>query len=71
MTPPVFPAFFSDKRLGLFLLAGALAAVLGFYAIPGVTAITLVSNTGYWFELAAFLLFLRALWLTFRDILGR
>jgi hypothetical protein len=41
--------------------------VLGFFAIPGYVAINFVSKTGYWFELAAFLLFLRALWQTFRD----
>ena len=67
MNQPASPALFSDKRLWLFLLSGALAVVLGFFAIPGNAAITLVSQTGYWFELVAFLLFLRALWLTFRD----
>jgi len=67
MTPPAFPALFSDKRVWLFLLSGALAVALGFFAIPGPAAINLVSKLGYWFLLAAFLLFLRALWLTFRD----
>lgn len=67
MNQPAFPALLNDKRVWLFLLCGVLAVVLGFYAIPGVAAITLVSNTGYWFELAAFLLFLQALWLSFRD----
>ena len=67
MTQPASPALFSDKRVWLFLLSGALAVVLGFFAIPGKAAINLVSQTGYWFELVAFVLFLRALWLTFRD----
>jgi hypothetical protein len=67
MTPSAFPALFSDKRVWLFLLSGALAVALGFFAIPGHAAINLVSKLGYWFLLAAFLLFLRALWLTFRD----
>ena len=67
MTQPASPALFSDKRVWLFLLTSALAVVLGFFAIPGNTAINLVSQTGYWFELVAFVLFLRALWLTFRD----
>ena len=67
MTQPAFPALFSEKRVWLFLLSGALAIVLGFYAIPAHTAINLVSRTGYWFELVAFVLFLRALWVTFRD----
>ena len=67
MTQTESPALFSDKRVWLFLLSGALAVVLGFFAIPGRMAITLVSKLGYWFELVAFVLFLRALWLTFRD----
>lgn len=67
MTQPASPALFSDKRIWLFLLSGVLAIVLGFFAIPGPKAINLVSQTGYWFELVAFVLFLRALWLTFRD----
>ena len=41
--------------------------MLGFFAIPGTAAINFVSQTGYWFVLASFVLFLRALWLTFRD----
>ncbi len=67
MTQPASPALPTDKRVWFFVLSGALAVVLGFFAIPGRAAIVLVSNTGYWFELAAFILFLRALWLTFRD----
>ena len=67
MTQTESPALFSDKRVWLFLLSGAFAVVLGFFAIPGRMAITLVSKLGYWFELVAFVLFLRALWLTFRD----
>jgi len=67
MTQPVSPALLADKRLWLFLLSGVLAVVLGFIVISGGVAIGLVSKVGYWFELAAFVLFLRALWLTFRD----
>lgn len=67
MTQTESPALFSDKRVWLFLLAGALAVVLGFFTIPGRMAITLVSKLGYWFELVAFVLFLWALWQTFRD----
>lgn len=67
MTPPAFPALLSDKRVWLFVLSGILAVVLGFFAIPGHAAINFVSKTGYWFELVAFILFLRALWLTLRD----
>ncbi len=66
MTQPASPALLSDKRLWLFLLCGALAVVVGFWAIPAHTAINLVSQTGYWLERVAVVLFLRALWLTFR-----
>lgn len=67
MSPPPFSFLLSDKRLWLLALSGALAVVLGFFAISGEPAIFFVSKTGYWFVLAAFILFLRALWLTFRD----
>ncbi len=67
MTQSAFSFLFSDKRLWLFLLSGALAVVLGFFAIPGTMAILLVSDTGYWFELVAFLIFGWALWQAFRD----
>ena len=59
------PSLAGDKRVWLLLLVGLLAAVLGLYAIPGRSAIAFVSETGYWFVLAAFALFLRALWQTF------
>jgi hypothetical protein len=67
MNQPPLSFIVSDKRLWLFVLSGALAVVLGFFAIEGEPAIIFVSKTGYWFVLAAFVLFLRALWLTFRD----
>ncbi|MDB6093297.1 MAG: hypothetical protein JWM32_859 [Verrucomicrobia bacterium] len=66
MNPNGFSFLIADKRLWLFLLAGLLAVVLGFFAIPGVAAIFFVSNTGYWFELAAFTAFVWALWYAFR-----
>ncbi len=58
---------FSDRRVWLLALFGVLAVVLGFFAIPGTAAINFVSKTGYWFVLASFLLFVRALWLTLHD----
>ena len=67
MNQSAFPALFSDKRVWLFLMSGALAVVLGFYAIPGDVAINLVSKSGYWFLLVTFGLFLWALWRSFRD----
>lgn len=70
MLPSPVSVILSDKRVWLLVLAGALAAALGFFAIPGVAAINFVSKTGYWFVLASFLLFGRALWLTLRDEVG-
>jgi len=58
---------FLDKRVWLLLLASALAVVLGFFSLSGPAAIIFVSRTGYWFVLVAFVLFVRALWLAFRD----
>ena len=67
MTQPGLSFLFSDKRVWLFLLSGALAVLIGFFAIPGAMAIVFVSDTGYWFELVAFLIFVWALWQAFRD----
>ncbi|HNC24571.1 MAG TPA: glycosyltransferase family 39 protein [Opitutaceae bacterium] len=67
MTPTALSFLVSDKRFWLFCLSGALAALLGFYAIPGVMAIVFVSDTGYWFELVAFFIFAWSLWRAFRD----
>lgn len=53
--------FISDRRIWLLLLSVALALVLGFVAIPDQTAITFVSNAGFWFVLLAFAVFLHAL----------
>ncbi|MDB6168460.1 MAG: hypothetical protein JWM88_1324, partial [Verrucomicrobia bacterium] len=57
----------SNKRVWLFLLSGLVAVVVGFFAIPGTMAIVFVSDMGYWFELAAFLVFGWALWGALRD----
>ncbi len=57
----------SDRRLWLFLLAAILAVVLGFVAIPDYAAIVFVSKAGFWFVLVAFVLFLQAVWQSFRD----
>ncbi len=70
MTPSAFSFLLSDKRFWLFLLSGVVAVVLGFFAIPGTMAIVFVSDAGYWFELAAFILFVWALWRTFREDLA-
>jgi len=56
-----------DRRVWLFGLCAALAVVLGFFTFSGLTAIDIVSQAGFWIELAAFVLFLSALWRTFSE----
>ncbi|MEY2881344.1 MAG: hypothetical protein RLZZ15_3724 [Verrucomicrobiota bacterium] len=56
-----------DRRVWLLVATAALAIVLGCFAIPDLAGITFVSKAGFWLVLAAFGLFLRALWLTLRD----
>jgi len=62
-----FAPLAADRRLWLLALSAALAVALAFFAIPDQLAIVLVSRAGYWVVLLTFVLFLRALWLTFRD----
>ena len=66
MNGPSLAPFLRDRRVWLLLLTTALAVVLGFFALPDQTAIVFVSKTGFWFVLLAFVLFLHALWVTFR-----
>jgi len=60
-------AILGERKLWLLALTVALAVVLGFFAIPDQTAIVFVSKAGFWFVLLGFIIFLRALWLTYRD----
>jgi len=55
----------ADRRLWLFALVSAFAAAAGFILVPDKMALTVVTYTGYWCVLAAFVLFVRALWGTF------
>ncbi len=64
MINPSLAAFVSDRRCWLFTLMAALACVLGFVAVPDQLAIRLVSKVGFWFVLVAFVIWVRALWLT-------
>lgn len=59
-----FP-FLIDRRVWLLGLTSLLAALLGFYSIPDYAAIVFVSKAGFWFVLAAFGIFLSALWQSF------
>lgn len=56
-----------DRHLLLFLSSTLLAIVLAFFAIPGVAAISVVSKLGFWLVLAAFAMFVHALWVSFRS----
>ncbi len=57
----------SNRRLWLFVGVAALSVVLGFFAIPNAAALKIVTSTGYWFVLAAFVIFVNALWRSFRE----
>ena len=60
-----------DRRLWLFALVSLLAAATCFKLVPNKMALPVVTDTGYWCVLAAFVLFARALWETFRgDLAG-
>ena len=66
MNGPSFSPVLADRRVWLFATVAALSAFAGFYAIPNRMALGIVTSTGYWCVLAAFILFVRALWRTFR-----
>jgi hypothetical protein len=70
MKGPSFLPVIADRRLWLFAFISALAGATGFFLVPDGRALGVVENVGYWTVLAAFLLFLRALWLTFRPDLA-
>src|SRR5580692_9948013 len=67
--PSLAPAL-RDRRVWLFACISAVAGAAGFVLIPDRFAQTLVVSTGYWFVLAAFILFVRSLWDTFRGDLA-
>ncbi len=59
-----------DRRLWLFAAISAASAATGFRLVPDAMALPIVTTTGYWCVLAAFVLFARALWGTYRDDLA-
>jgi hypothetical protein len=71
MNGPSFAPVLSDRRVWVFLLISALAAVTGFRLVPDSIALDVVKYAGYWAVLAAFVLFLWALWRTYRLDLRR
>ena len=66
MTRPSLAPVAADRRLWLFLGISALAGAIGFKLVPDSFALTFVSSFGYWFVLAAFVLFIFSLWRAFR-----
>jgi hypothetical protein len=71
MNGPSLAPVLADRRVWLFALVSLLSAIVGFYAIPNEMALQVVTDAGYWCVLAAFILFVRALWGTFRgDLAG-
>ena len=67
MNGPSLAPLLVDRRVWLLLLSTVAAVVLGFFAIPDQAAIVFVSQAGFWFVLLAFVVFLRALWMVYRD----
>jgi hypothetical protein len=60
-----------DRRVWFFALISVVAAAVGFILVPNRLVKEVISWTGYWCVLAAFILFVRALWCTFRgDLAG-
>jgi hypothetical protein len=62
-----FASWFAGRRLWLLGLTSIAAVALGFWLVPDQAAIGFVSKAGFWFVLAAFAIFLRALWQTLGD----
>ena len=66
MTGPAIVSIIRDRKVWLLLLVAIMAGVLSFFSIPDVAAIRFVSRAGFWLVLAAFALFVRALWRSWR-----
>jgi len=71
MNGPSLAPVLSDRRLWLFVALSALCAATGFLLVPDRLALPLVTQTGYWCVLAAFVLFVWALWRAYREDLAR
>src|SRR5436190_4445426 len=65
MTAAPVIALFRDRRFLVLLGSSVVALILGFVAIPDAAATRFVSYAGFWLVLAAFVLWVRALWQTF------
>ena len=71
MNGPSLSPVLSDRRVWLFSLIAVFSAAVGFYLVPDRLALPIVTDTGYWFVLAAFVLFVRSLWRAYREDLVR
>jgi hypothetical protein len=67
MNGPSLAPVLADKRFRLFVLIAIASAATGFVLVPNRMALDIVNDTGYWCVLAAFVLFVRALWMAYRD----
>ena len=59
-----------DRRVWLFALIAVVAGAAGFVLVPNRMVSEAIVGTGYWCVLAAFILFVCALWRTFRGELA-
>ncbi len=66
MNRPSFLPILTDRRIWLFIAISVASAIAGLIAIPNAMALILVTRAGYWCVLFAFVLFVRALWRTYR-----
>jgi hypothetical protein len=71
MNRPSLAPVLRDRRFWLFALIAAVSVATGGFLVPNKDVLSVVTDTGYWCVLAAFVLFVRALWLEFRgDLLA-
>jgi hypothetical protein len=65
MNNPSLSPVVADRRLWLFAAIAAASAAVGFKLVPDSMALDVVKDSGYWFVLATFVLFVGALWRSF------
>jgi hypothetical protein len=71
MNGPSLAPSLRDKRVWWFAGVALVSAATGFKLVPDALALDLVDKTGYWCVLAAFVLFVRALWVAYGADLKR
>ncbi len=63
-------SWLGDRRVWLLGVVSLAAVLLGFWLVPDQAAIRFVSKAGFWLVLVAFVIFLHALWRTWRSELA-